>query len=77
MQPTRDGPGALADVLDRLLDKGIVLSLDLIIGVANVPLIGINLRAAIAAVETLMEYGLLDGLGGGNRLAHPDKRGQP
>lgn len=75
MQPTRDGPGALAAVLDRLLDKGIVLSLDLIIGVANVPLIGINLRAAIAAVETLIEYGLLDGLEGGNRLAYPDKRG--
>ncbi len=42
-----------------MLDKGIVLNLDLIIGVAGIPLIGINLRAAIAAVETMIEYGFM------------------
>lgn len=60
VQPTKEGPGALADVLDRLLDKGIVLNLDLVIGVADVPLIGISLRAAIAAVETMIDFGMLE-----------------
>ena len=44
---------------ERLLDKGIILNLDLVIGVAGIPLIGINLRAAIASIETMIEYGLM------------------
>jgi hypothetical protein len=47
------------DLLERVLDKGIVLSTDLIIGVAGIPLIGISLRAAIASVETMIEYGFM------------------
>lgn len=74
MRPTRDGPGALADVLDRLLDKGIVLNLDLIIGVANIPLIGINLRAAIAAIETMLAYGFMEEWEGRSGIANPNKR---
>ncbi|MBE3110303.1 MAG: gas vesicle protein, partial [Acidobacteria bacterium] len=50
---------ALNDLLDRLLTKGIVLDLDLVIGVAGIPLIGVSLRAAIAAIETMIECGLL------------------
>lgn len=61
MQPTRDGRGTLVDLLERLLDKGMVLNLDLIIEVAGIPLIGLNLRAVIASVETMLEYGLMDG----------------
>lgn len=75
MEPTREGPGALADVLDRLLNKGLVLNLDLIIGVANIPLIGINLRAAVAAVETMIEYGFMEkDWVRGSAIADPDKR---
>lgn len=60
MEPTRDGPGALANVLDRLLDKGIILDLDLVIHLAGIPLIAINLRAAIASVETMIRYGIME-----------------
>jgi len=73
MEPTREGPGALVDVLDRLLDKGIILNLDLIIAVANVPLIGINLRAAIAAVETMFNYGFIK-WEGGKAVGNSNKR---
>ncbi len=59
MEPVRERGSALNDLLDRLLTKGIVLDLDLVIGVAGIPLIGVSLRAAIAAIETMIEYGLL------------------
>jgi hypothetical protein len=72
MEPIREGPGVLADVLDRLLDKGIVLDIDLIIGVANIPLIGINLRLIIAALETMLDYGFMSWLGGKDQIAHTD-----
>ncbi|WP_148275852.1 gas vesicle protein [Thermacetogenium phaeum] len=76
VDPTREGPGALADVLDRLLNKGLVLHLDLVIGVANIPLIGINLRAVVAAVETMIEYGFMEkDWVRGSKVANPDQRG--
>jgi hypothetical protein len=59
IEPVRTRESTLNDLLDRLLTKGIVLDLDLIIGVAGIPLIGVSLRAAIAAIETMIEYGLL------------------
>jgi hypothetical protein len=46
-------------LLERLLDKGVILNLDLVIGVAGIPLIGINLRAAIASIETMIDYGIM------------------
>lgn len=48
------------DVLDRLLNKGLVLNADLIISVAGIPLIGVNLKAAIAGMETMLEYGMME-----------------
>lgn len=47
------------DVLDRLLDKGLVLNADLVISVAGVPLVAGNLRALLASVETMERFGLL------------------
>ena len=58
MQPTRDAHATLVDLLDRVLEKGLVLNADLIISVAGVPLIGVNLRACIAGIETMLEYGI-------------------
>lgn len=49
---------SLVDVLDRVLERGVVLSADLIICVAGVPLLGVSLRAALAGVETMRGYGL-------------------
>lgn len=59
MEATRARQATIDDLLERILDKGIILSLDLVIGVAGIPLIGINLRAAIASIETMIEYGFM------------------
>ena len=59
MEPTRYSDGALVDLLDRILDKGLVIHADIIISVAGIPLIGINLRAALAGIETMVEYGMM------------------
>lgn len=59
MEATRARQATIDDLLERVLDKGIILNLDLVIGVAGIPLIGISLRAAIAAVETMIEYGIM------------------
>ena len=59
MQPTRDPGATLPDLLEVLLNKGVHLNLDLIISVADIPLIGVNLRATIAGIETMLEYGMM------------------
>ncbi|MFC8598769.1 MULTISPECIES: gas vesicle protein [unclassified Isoptericola] len=61
LQPTRDLHATLPDLLNALLDKGVYLDLDLIITVADIPLIGVNLRAAVAGVETMLEHGMMRG----------------
>jgi len=59
MEPTRNSHATLVDLLDRVLDKGLVINADLIISLAGVPLIGVNLRAALAGMETMLEYGMM------------------
>jgi len=58
LQPSRDG--GLVDLVDRILAKGVILHADLIISVSGVPLIGVNLKAAIAGMTTMMDYGMMD-----------------
>lgn len=58
MEPTRDTHATLVDLLDRVLDKGLVLDADLIIHVAGIPLLGVKLRAALAGMETMLKYGI-------------------
>ncbi|MBI4356924.1 MAG: gas vesicle protein [Gammaproteobacteria bacterium] len=62
MKPTRKGQAGLVDLLDRVLDKGLILNADLIISLAGVPLIAVSLHAAIASVETMSRYGLMQEL---------------
>lgn len=59
MEPTRNSHATLVDLLDRVLDKGLVIHADLIISLAGVPLIGVNLRTALAGMETMLKYGLM------------------
>lgn len=59
MEPIRDTHATLVDLLDRILDKGLVINADLIVSVAGIPLIGINLRAALAGMETMLKYGVM------------------
>jgi len=49
----------LVDLLDRVLDRGLVINADIIISLAGVPLIGVNLRAALAGMETMVKYGIM------------------
>jgi len=58
MDPERENN--IVDLLDRCLNKGIILNADVIISVAGVPLIGISLKAAIASIETMLDYGMME-----------------
>jgi Zn finger protein HypA/HybF involved in hydrogenase expression len=62
LAPTRgnsDGGGSgLVDVIDRILDKGLVINADITVSVAGVELLGVKIRAALASFETAAKYGL-------------------
>jgi hypothetical protein len=58
VKPTRDAHATLVDLLDRVLEKGLVLNADLLINVAGIPLLGVNLRACLAGIETMLKYGI-------------------
>lgn len=60
MKPTRTGSHAIVDVLDVILREGAMLQADVLISVADIPLVGINLRAAVAGLTTMREYGLFE-----------------
>lgn len=48
----------MVDVIDRVLDKGLVINADIAVSVAGVELLGIKVRAALASFETAARYGL-------------------
>ncbi len=59
LEATNETSGAtLVDVIDRILDKGLVINADIAVSVAGVELLGIKIRAAIASFETAAKYGL-------------------
>lgn len=58
LQATRDEGATLVDVIDRVLDKGLVINADIMVSVAGVELLGIKVRAALASFETAAQYGL-------------------
>ncbi len=58
LQAQKDTAGTLADVIDRLLDKGLVINADITVSVVGVELLGIKIRAALASFETAARYGL-------------------
>lgn len=55
--PTRQSD-SLADVVELVLDKGIVINADIAVSIGDTELLGIQLRAAIASFETAAKYGL-------------------
>lgn len=48
----------LADVVDRVLEKGLVIDADIAIFIAGTELLNIRIRAAVASFETAARYGL-------------------
>ncbi len=48
----------LADVIERILDKGLVINADIAVSIAGTELLGIKIRATLASFETAARYGL-------------------
>ncbi len=62
---TSVGASSLVEVLDRILDKGIVIDLYAIVSLVGIELLAIEARIVIASVETWLCYARAVGL-----LAH-------
>lgn len=59
MEAVKDsGSDSLADVVERILDKGLVINADIMVSVAGVELLGVKINAALASFETAAKYGL-------------------
>lgn len=54
MEATRD----LAQVIELILDKGLVINADITVSVAGTELLGVRVRAALASFQTAAKYGL-------------------
>lgn len=48
----------LADILERVLDKGIVIAGDIKIQIADIDLLTIKIRLLVASVDKAMEMGI-------------------
>ncbi|GAA0198201.1 gas vesicle protein GvpM [Haladaptatus pallidirubidus] len=59
MKPTKDDH-AVVDLLDVLLRDGAIIQADVVITVADIPLVGLSLRAAIAGMTTMTDYGYFE-----------------
>ncbi len=69
MNPTNQIQITLTDVLDRLLDKGLIVNADIVISVGGIPLVGVVLRAAVAGMETMLAYGMMENWDRSTRLS--------
>ena len=58
--PSSGGPGAanLAEILERVLDKGIVIAGDIQINLLDIELLTIKLRLLVASVDKAREMGI-------------------
>ncbi|WP_425866593.1 gas vesicle protein GvpJ [Micromonospora sp. DT63] len=48
--------GGLADVVETVLDKGIVIDAQVTVGVIGIPLVEINARVTVASIETYLRF---------------------
>lgn len=51
-------PDTLGDVLERILDKGVVIAGDISVSIADIELLTIRIRLIVASVEKAMEMGI-------------------
>ena len=56
--PAASGSADLADILERVLDKGIVIAGDIQINLLDIELLTIKLRLLIASVDRAKEMGI-------------------
>ena len=57
-QTSRPQPASLADVLDRVLDKGIVIAGDVKVNLLDIELLTIKIRLLIVSVDKAKEMGI-------------------
>jgi gas vesicle structural protein len=55
--------GTFIDVLDRVLDKGIVIDAWGRVSVAGIDLIGLEMKVVVASIETYLRYADVLGVG--------------
>jgi hypothetical protein len=77
MEPERNTNAGLVGLLDRILNKGLVINADVIISVAGIPLLGLNLKAALAGMDTMLKYGMWEDWDAAQRAwATEERRGK-
>ncbi|GAA4564433.1 gas vesicle structural protein GvpA [Micromonospora coerulea] len=52
----RGGTSGLADVVETVLDKGVVIDAQVTVGVVGIPLVEINARVVVASIETYLKF---------------------
>ena len=58
LAPRSGGPANLADILERVLDKGIVIAGDIKINLLDIELLTIKIRLLVASVDRAKEMGI-------------------
>ncbi|MGH2583784.1 MAG: gas vesicle protein, partial [Dehalococcoidia bacterium] len=61
LDPIRSEHASLADALDHLLNKGVVLTGDAMLSLAGIDLVYVGLNLVVASVETLRGHGAAGG----------------
>src|SRR3982750_2224177 len=56
--PTVSGTTNLIDILDRVLDKGLVIAGDIRVSLANVELLTVRIRLLVCSIDKAQEIGL-------------------
>jgi len=56
--PARQDPSTLADVLERVLDKGLVIAGDIRVNLLDIELLTIKIRLLVASVDKAREMGI-------------------
>ncbi len=58
LTPEKETSDGLAAVIDKILDKGLVINADITVSVSGTELLGVKIRAALASFATAAQYGL-------------------
>jgi Gas vesicle protein len=58
LMPREAGPANLADILERVLDKGIVIAGDIQVNLLDIELLTIKIRLLVASVDRAREMGI-------------------
>ena len=56
--PTGRSADSLADILERVLDKGVVIAGDVVVKVLDIELLTLKIRLLVASVDTAREMGI-------------------